>query len=90
MQTSYLNSSTKHLNYKIPKDAPQLNASPRTKAIYVKECTHISPQLINIGSSGGEWPQVTLSKGCCTWEEKSLGSHRIEGWMGLSGGLGFL
>jgi len=33
---------------------------------------------------------VTLSKGCCTCKEKSLGSHRIEAWMDLSGGLGFL
>jgi len=50
MQTSYLTSSTQHLNCKIPTDVPLFNAAPRTKAICVKEYTHISQQLINFGS----------------------------------------
>ena len=49
-------------------------------------CIHLH-NLLTSGVDGGEWPQVTLSKGCCTCEEKSLGSHRIEGCMGLNGGL---
>ena len=64
---------------------------PHALKPYASKNVHI--YLRNVLTSrvdGGEWPQVTLSKGCCTCEEKSLGSHRIEGWMGLSGGLGFL